>query len=373
MKTYKLSIMLAAGLMLAACGSNPEAQLEKLKAQREDINRQIAGLETSLEAKNGDASPVRLVPVKTELIQPGEFRQYVEVQGAVESESNVNVPVESPGIVKRIHVKKGDAVVRGQLLAELDATVLLKSIEQVKTGLALTTTVYERQKRLWDQKIGSEIQYLQAKANKESLEQQLATLNEQLNMSRIKSPINGNVDDVIIKEGEMAAPGFPAFRVVQLSNLKVKAQLSENYITSVKAKDPVVVRFPLLNRDLNLRIDATSQVIDPNNRTFALEIRIPQNERGIKPNMLAVLVINNYLNPQAITVPQNSVQKNGGGEYLFVAAREDDRLIARRKTVKTGYSYANRTEILEGLTPGEQVIVFGHQNLADGQLIETAN
>lgn len=372
MKTYRLSIILAAVLMLAACGSNPEAQLEKLKAQREDINRQIAELESTLSATNGNANPVRLVPVKTEMTQFAEFRQFIELQGNVESESNVNVPAESPGIVKRIYVRKGDAVTRGQLLAELDATVLVKSIDQVKTGLELATTVYERQKRLWDQKIGSEIQYLQAKTNKESLEKQLATLNEQVNMSRITSPINGTVDEVIIKEGEMAAPGFPAFRVVQLANLKIKAQLSENHITSVKAKDPVVVRFPLLNRELNLRIDATSQVIDPNNRTFTVEIRVPQNERGIKPNMLAVLVVNNYVNPQAITVPQNAVQKNGSDEYLFVAVKEDNKLVARRKAVKTGFSYANRTEIPEGLMPGEQVIVFGHQNLADGQLIETA-
>lgn len=366
----KISIaIIAATFLLASCGSNPESELERLKAQKETINQQIAALENQI-AGNGNNNHVRVTPVKIEPVYKNEFRHFVEVQGHVESDGNVNVPAESPGIVQRIYVRKGDAVSRGQLLAELDASILVKSIAQVETGLELATTVYERQKRLWDQKIGSEIQYLQAKTNKESLEKQLATLQEQLNLTRITSPISGTVDDVIIKEGEMAAAGFPAFRVVQLSNLKVRANLSENYITSIKRNDPVTVRFPLLNRELNLKVDAVSQVIDPNNRTFSVEIRIPQSETGIKPNMLAVLVINNYVNQQAITVPLNSVQKNGHGEFLFVAGQKDDKMVAQRRNVQTGLTYANRVEVLNGVNPGEKVIVFGHQNLSDGALIE---
>lgn len=373
MKTSQLSIIvIAAILLLASCGSNPESQLERLKAQKESINQQIAELETQISG-NGNNIHVKITPVRVEPINKNEFRHFVEVQGNVESDGNVNVPAESPGIVQRIYVRKGDAVNRGQLLAELDASIILKSIAQVETGLELATTVYERQKRLWDQKIGSEIQYLQAKTNKESLEKQLATLQEQLNLSRITSPISGTVDEVIIKEGEMAAAGFPAFRVVQLSNLKVRANLSENYITSVKRNDPVTVRFPLLNREINLRVDAVSQVIDPNNRTFTIEIRIPQGETGIKPNMLAVLVVNNYENLQALTVPLNSVQKNGHGEFLFVAHKQEGQMVAQRRNVQTGLTYANRVEVLSGINPGEKVIVFGHQNLADGALIEAVN
>ena len=374
MKTIKLSaIVVSAVLLLAACGSNPEAQLERMKAERERINNQIAQLESQVAGNNNTGNHARISPVKVEAVNNKEFRHYIEVQGNVESDGNVNVPAESPGIVQRIHVKKGDAVSRGQLLAELDATILLKNISQVETGLELANTMYERQKRLWDQKIGSEMQYLQAKAGKESLEKQLATLNEQLNLYRITSPISGTVDDVIIKEGEMAAPGFPAFRVVQLSNLKVRASLSENHITSVAAGHPVSVRFPLLNRELQLKIDAVSQVIDPNSRTFNIEVRIPQSETGIKPNMLAVLVVNNYVNHGAISVPLNSVQHNGHGDFIFVAEQNENGLVAQRRNVKTGLAYANRIEVLEGIEAGEKIIVFGHQNLADGVPIEAIN
>jgi membrane fusion protein, multidrug efflux system len=374
MKTLQTSaIILIAGLLLASCGSNPEAQLEKLKAQKEKINQQIAQLETQSVQEGSIASPARLTPVKLEASRNNEFKHFVEVQGNVESESNINVPAESPGIVQRIYVTRGSAVKRGQLLAELDATIIQKSISQVETGLELATTMFERQQRLWDQKIGSEMQFLQAKANKESLEKQLATLNEQLNLFRITSPINGTVDEIIIKEGEMAAPGFPAFRIVELSNLKVKANLSESYINSVKPGDPVSVRFPLLNRELQLKVNAVTQVIDPNSRTFSVEVRIPISESGIKPNMIAVLVVNNYVNHEAISVPLNSVQKNGQGEFLFVAEHKDKQMIAQRRNVKTGLTYANRVEVLEGIKAGENIIVFGHQNLADGQLITADN
>jgi membrane fusion protein, multidrug efflux system len=373
MKTFQKSvIILASVLLIASCGSNPEARLERLKAEREKLNNQIAQLE-SVAANNNNGNQARVTPVKVEPARNKEFRHYIEVQGNVESEGNVNVPAESPGIVQRIHVKRGEAVQRGQLLAELDATIILKSIAQVETGLELATTMFERQQRLWDQKIGSEVQYLQAKTSKESLEKQLATLNEQLNLFRITAPISGTVDEVIIKEGEMAAAGFPAFRVVQLTNLKVRANLSENYITSVNPKDPVTVRFPLLNRELQLKVDAVSQVIDPNSRTFSIEVRIPQSETGIKPNMMAVLVVNNYVNHGAISVPLNSVQKNGHGEFLFVAEQNGSGMIAQRRDIKTGLTYANRVEVLEGIKAGENIIVFGHQNLAHGALIETVN
>ena len=367
------AILVSAVLLLAACSSNPDAQLESLKAERERINNQIANLEAHVARNHNNGNHARISPVKVEPARNKEFRHYIEVQGNVESEGNVNVPAESPGIVQRIHVKRGEDVSRGQLLAELDGSMILRSIDQVETGLELATTVYQRQKRLWDQKIGSELQYLQARNNKESLEKQLATLNEQLNMTRITSPISGTVDEVIIKEGEMAAPGFPAFRVVQLSNLKVRANLSENHITSVKPNDPVTVRFPLLNRELQLKVDAVSQVIDPNSRTFSIEIRIPQSETGIKPNMLVVLVVNNYVNQGAISVPLKSVQQNGQGQFLFVAENENGQLQASRRDVRTGLTYANRVEVLEGVKAGENVIVFGHQNLADGVLVEALN
>jgi membrane fusion protein (multidrug efflux system) len=175
------------------------------------------------------------------------------------------------------------------------------------------------------------------------------------------------VDDVLIKEGEMAAAGRGAVRIVQLSKLKIEAALSESYISRIKRGDPVKVAIPVAGRTLDLTIDAVSQVIDPNNRTFNIEIRLPSRERGLKPNMLAVVTINDYTNMKALTVPQNVVQDTGDSQFLFVAVEENGRWFARRRTVTPGEAYDNRLEILGGLAEGETVVTFGFQTLADGQ------
>jgi RND family efflux transporter MFP subunit len=270
-------------------------------------------------------------------------------------------------MVKRLYVRQGDRVTEGQLLAELDGAVLESSLAELQNSLNLATTIYERQSRLWEKNIGSELEYLQAKNNRDNLEKRLNTLQEQYRLTKITSPIDGMVDDVLIKEGEMAMAGRGAIRIVQLSKLKIRASLSENYISRVRKGDPVRVSIPVADRTLNLTIDAVSQVIDPNNRTFNIEILLPAREQNLKPNMLAVVTINDYTNPQALTVPQNAVQETGDSQFLFVAEKQDGRWVARRRTVTPGEAYDNRLEILDGLKAGEIVITFGFQNLADGQ------
>ncbi len=371
MKNNKYLVLLGMGLILTACGPRGEdAQLAQLEKQRDALTEKIERLKQEIAQKaSPGVKPEKLMNVKILPVEKGLFQHFIQVQGMVESDNNILVAPQSSGIVKKIHVYAGSKVTRGQLLAELDGSILESSIAEVVNGLKLAQTIFERQQRLWNKKIGSEIEFLQAKNNKESLEKRLATLREQYKLAKIYSPLSGTVDKVLIKEGEMAAAGMGAIRVVQLSNLKIKVDLSEIYITRIKKKDLVHVSIPVTGREFDLWVDAVSQVIDPENRTFQIEMKIPKAEAGIKPNMLSVLTINDYSNHEALTVQQNIVQETGAGKFIFVAEQKNGDWIARRRPIKTGKSYNDRIEVLSGLQEGEHVVTVGYQNLADSQNI----
>jgi membrane fusion protein (multidrug efflux system) len=369
MKNYKYAVLLATGLILAACGPpSEEAQLARLERQRETLTEEIEKLKQEIAQKaNPGVRHEKVMSVEVLPVEKGTFRHFIQVQGTVESDNNVLVAPQSSGVVKKIHVQAGNKITKGQLLVELDGAILESSIAEVENGLMLANTIFERQQRLWNKNIGSELEFLQAKNNKEGLEKKLATLEEQYKMTKIFAPLSGTVDEVLIKEGEMAIAGMGAVRIVQLSNLKIKVDLSEIYISRVKKNDLVHVYMPVVGREFDLRVNAVSQVIDPNNRTFQIEMKIPQSEAGIKPNMLSVLTINDYTNQEALVVPLNIVQETGQEQFIFVAEPIDGDWIARRRSVKTGYSYNDLTEVLSGLQEGEHVVTFGYQNLADGQ------
>ena len=230
-------------LLLLSCGrNNKQARLAQLERQRDQLNQQINELKAELAAEGGAAEFVaKTAYVKLRQITPESFKHYIKVQGTIESDNNIFVPPKSPGVVKKIYVNEGDQVGKDQLLAELDGAVYEKSIAELETGLELATTIFERQERLWKKKIGSEIAYLQAKSNKEGLERKLATVNEQYRMTKIISPISGTVDEIMIKEGEAASAGFGAIRIVKVTDLKITAFLSDNYISQVKKDDVVHV------------------------------------------------------------------------------------------------------------------------------------
>ncbi|MGB2762813.1 MAG: efflux RND transporter periplasmic adaptor subunit [Candidatus Aminicenantaceae bacterium] len=369
MKNNKILVLLGMGLILTACGPRgEEAQLAQLEKQRDALTEKIERLKQGIAQKaNPTAKREKLINVKISPVEKGLFQHFIQVQGTVESDNNILVAPQSSGIVKKIHVYAGSKVSRGQILAELDGSILESSIAELENGLKLAKTIFERQQRLWNKNIGSEIEFLQAKNNKESLEKRLVTLKEQYKLAKIFAPLSGTVDKVLIKEGEMAAAGMGAIRVVQLSNIKIKVDLSEIYISRIKKKDLVHVSIPVIGREFDLRVEAVSQVIDPENRTFQIEMKIPKTEAGIKPNMLSVLTINDYSNPEALTVPVNIVQETGTGKFIFVAEQKNGDWIARRRSVRTGKNYNDRVEVLSGLQEGEHVVTFGYQNLADGQ------
>ena len=369
MKKGKYFAFLSISLALAACSPpGEEAQLARLEMQREALTEKIEALKAEIALKaRPHQTPEKIMDVRISLLEKGLFQHFIQVQGTIESDNNILVAPMSSGVVKKIHTTNGKKVTKGQLLAELDGTILESSIAEVENGLKLANTIFERQQRLWDKKIGSEIEFLQAKTNKEGLEKRLATLKEQLKLTKIFSPISGTVDGVFIKEGEMGAAGMGAFRVVQLANLKIKVDLSEIYISRINKNDKVHVRIPVIGKEFDLSVNTVSQVINPDDRTFQIEVNIPKTAEDIKPNMLAVLIINDYSNPEALTVPVNIVQETDAEKFLFVASEASGEWTAYKRVVTTGKDHEGRVEILSGMQEGEHVVTVGYQNLSDGQ------
>jgi len=366
--TTRLVLAAWAVVALMSCRpADPSAELARLEKQRDALTARINLLKAGAGPGTRPAAAVPTASVRIESIRPGLFQHVINIQGVLESEKNILVSPLSPGAVKKIHVRIGDRVTEKQLLAELDASVLVSSISEVETSLTLARTIFEKRERLWKKNIGSEIEYLQAKVGKESLEKRLATLNEQLAMTKIIAPLDGTIDDILIKEGETAPAGFGAFRLVQKARLKVKAALAENFMTKVRRGDPVRIRIPVADREYERTIEAVSQIIDPRNRTFQIEVFLPGGDDRIKPNMLAVLTITDYRNPEALTVPKNIVQETGVDKFLFVAENKNGQWISQKRTVKIGMDADNRVEILEGLSSGEAVVTVGFQKLADRQ------
>ena len=372
----KYNVILAALVVLIAACTPPKTDLEKkikelaeLNAKMDEVKAKAKGLETEIAKLDTAAAGIlKNKTVKVEDVVPSEFDNFIEVQGMIDSDENVMVNTTQPGIITAINVKEGDVVRKGQILATTDASVLNKSIDQLQTNLDLATIAYDKQKRLWDQKIGSEIQYLSAKTQKESLEKQLKTLQSQIDLTVIKSPINGVVDEVKVKIGEMATPGFTGIRVVNLSNIKVVAKVSDNYISKVKKGQSVVVRFPDANYELTAPVTFVSSVIGAN-RSFTVEVKVNNKDGRLKPNMVASLLISDQKLSNVLVVPSNAIEHTATGNYLMVVAGTKGKYTASRRKVEIGVEYNGRTIVTEGLKEGEKIITFGFQDVVDGQPI----
>ncbi|MBD3289764.1 efflux RND transporter periplasmic adaptor subunit [candidate division KSB1 bacterium] len=374
----KQIIFIIISIFLFSCGSkDKQARLQELEARRDALDRKIEELRTEIRTTKESGQNGKIAYVNLDTVRTGMFKHYIQVQGTVESDNNISIPPQASGVVKKIYVKEGDKVSRGQLLAELDGAIYESNIAELENSLKLATTIFERRQRLWNKNIGSEIEYLQAKNNKEGLEKKLKTVKEQYKLTKLTAPINGTVDEIRIKEGEAASAGIGAIRIVKLSALKIKAKLSENYVSQVRTGDTVSVYIPTIDLKFKQVINAVAQVIDPQNRTFDVELKIHEVSNLIKPNMLAVLTINDYSNSHAITVPINILQKTGEDIFLFVANNKPDaegeQWIAERRIVIPGKSQDDRFEIKKGLQAGEQVVVFGYQDLADGQTLKLSS
>jgi RND family efflux transporter MFP subunit len=237
----------------------------------------------------------------------------------------------------------------------------------MESQLELATSVFERQKNLWDQKIGTEVQFLQAKTGKESLEKQIASLREQNDKTRIKSPISGTVDEIFMNSGETVAPGFPAVRVVNTSDLKIQARVSEAYITNVKKGDKVLVNISELKKEVEAKVTFVSKTIDLLSRTFNVEVALPSNP-DLRPNMTATVKVVFESNPSAVVVPINVIQEINGEKVVYVAEEKGQHAVATRKVVTVDGVYGNLAEV-KGLNAGEKLITVGYQGLNDGDYI----
>jgi membrane fusion protein (multidrug efflux system) len=373
MKTLQYLSLVTLVVLLAACGAtstDKQTQLEALKKQQKEIADQIKALETEL--KGTSTSVVKATKSKevvaTEL-KAGAFSYFIQTQGGVEAEQNIQVSAKTPGIVTQVYVKEGQVVSVGQVLAQVDNSLILKGIEELKSSLELTTITYDRQKSLWDQKIGTEMQYLNAKNAKEGLEKKLATLNEQNEQSKIKSPINGTVEEVTAKAGENTAPGMPAFRVIGSNNLKVVAKISESYISQIKIGNKVTADFMDQGRGFESRVTFVGKNIDPLSRTFNIEIPVPANVDA-RPNMSVSVKVTFNTIASALVVPVNVVQTIKEEKIVYVAEASNGGWVARRRVVEVGGIYNNVAEIKSGLKAGEKVITFGYQGLNDGESVK---
>ncbi|MEY4930692.1 MAG: hypothetical protein RI909_1416 [Bacteroidota bacterium] len=369
LSTRSIVAAMITSVILTSCGGDKAAKLEKLKAEQAELAQKIGALESELAAENPQEAVVRQKDIGVIELAPRKFDYYVQTQGMVESKDNILVSAKSMGSITSVLVTEGQAVVKGQVLAQIENAITLHAIDEAKASLELAKTVYERQKSLWDQKIGTEIQFLQAKNNKESLEKRLATLNEQLDMSRIKSPINGTVDAINIKIGENAAPGAPAFRVINTEDLKIKAKVSEAYVTSLKKGNVVRVNFPDLGKTLDATVSFVGRNIDPISRSFPIEIDLP-GSADLRPSMTAVLKIVFQSEPQALCVPINLVQEINGQKVIYVMESDGKQTVARRKVIELGGVYDNLAEVKSGLKAGDKIITVGYQGLNDGEFVK---
>jgi membrane fusion protein, multidrug efflux system len=359
--------LLSTFVIIASCSSDKQAELTKLRKQQTAISEKISKLQAELSpADSASEKNTKLVVVKE--LNPSPFNHYIEVQGRLDGDENVGVSALSGGKIETIYVSVGQAVTKGQVLARIDDAVLQQQLRQMKTNLALLTDIFEKQKNLWDQKVGSEVEFLRAKNGKENMEQQIAVLEDQARSIQLISPINGNVEDIAVKAGQVVAPGIAVIRVVNFSKIKVVADLAEAYSAKINDGDKVLIFFPDINKDINATVTHSSRFINQVTRSFSVEARINNSIPGLKANMVAVLKINDYSNPKAISVPVNLIQKDQYGEFILIA-KTGSPLAAKKIMVKTGQIYNGMVEITSGLNPGDKIITIGYQDLEDGDLL----
>lgn len=316
---------------------------------------------------NGSAN----LPVKVKVIKPEIFTHFITVSGTVEAEKDALISPETNGKVDKILVTEGTFAGKGQLLILLDTRVLESNINEVKVSLKLANDTYKKQKELWNQKIGSEMQYLQAKNQKETLEGRLKTLKAQLDMAHIRAPFSGIVDEIDIKTGELASPGKPVLHLVNLSRLKIYADVSEAYLSSIHEGEKVELSFPAFpNYKREATIYRTGKIINNKSRTFRIEIKLDNPDQKILPNLISRIKIADYQNNSAFVVPTSVIKQDFNGWFLYKTKNNGTGKVATKVYVKPGISSENNTEILKGLLKGEEVIVEGFNQVAEGREIK---
>jgi RND family efflux transporter MFP subunit len=380
MKNLFLFLLTAA--LLLACGSTDTTdlgrkrqELDSMKAAYKKLGEKIKAADEWI-ADHDTTVKKNLPSVTTLVLAPTRFEHFVQAHGHVKADKSAEL-YSMGGRVRRILVKEGDHVRKGDLLVDLDNDAIEKQMAQAQAGFDLAKEVFEKQDRLWKQQIGSEVQYLQAKSNKEQAEAAMAALREQYRMSRLTAPFDGTVDEIMVSVGEMTAPQFPVARVVDLSGASLEADVPESYLQRVKAGDPVLVEFPSLGDTITAALANVGRFIDPANRTFKVTLRVPNGETYVRPNMLSVLHIRDVVKDSAIVVPSRCIQEDVSGKsYVFVLDTDKERRAITRKVVVSRVMDSKDRTLLApnaGLVGTETILDEGAKSVGDGQRVKVTN
>ena len=380
----RIGIIAVTVSLLIACGDSApkgsleekKAQLAKLQADQKKLQESITALQEDIaKTDTGAARAQNSKLVTTAVLSPSAFTHYIDLQGLIEAENIAYVtPRGAGGQVREIYVKQGDNVRKGQLLVKLDNIGIQQQMDQLTVQLNLAKTLYDRRKNLWDQNIGTEVELLQAKSNVENLEKQMALLREQSDLSNVRAELSGVADWVTLKVGEFFSPQsatVSGIRIINNNNLKVRVNVPENYLDKVNVGANLRVTIPDINKTIDAKVTVKGKSIDPASRSFYVEAKIPASP-DFRANQLANVQIQDYSTPSTITVPLNTLQNDDKGKFVLVAAKEGDKLFARKKPVEIGQLYEDRIEIKSGLQQGDVLITEGYQGLYDGQLITTS-
>lgn len=385
MKNKILTVFIA--LLIISCNKDKKKSveavlesnnLEEIRAKRAELATQQQEIDdklTLLDEKITALDTVKHVPLITTItVQEQLFEHFLELQGNVTTKNLLVLYPEFSGILSKVYVKEGQAVSNGQLLAKVDDGGLSQQKAQMEIQAALAKTTFERQERLWKENIGSEIQYLQAKSNYEAQAKAINQLRKQIAKTEIRAPFSGTIDEVITEEGNVVSAGqTPVMRIVNLRNMYVETEVPERYINDVTKNKAVKINIPVLGKTIDSKVRQTADYINPNNRTFKVEIAVPNTEKSIKPNLTAKLRINDYTSEDAFLIPQSVISENADGEqYIYIVKdiNENGEGTAERKIIETGRTQGDIIEVLSGIKNGDHIINEGARSVKDGQAVK---
>lgn len=382
----KIISILILTLIIASCGENQENSFDKtlesnnlkeLKMAKSKIEAEQQAITEKINKLNQRIAEVdttkKVFLITTFKTSSNVFKHYLELQGNVNTKQNLVVYPEYSGVLSNVYVKEGQRVTRGQKLASIDDGGMSQQLAQLEIQADLAKTTFERQERLWQQNIGSEIQYLQAKSNYEGQQKAVDQMRSQLAKTIVRAPFSGSIDDVITEQGSVVAPGAPLMRIVNLNNMYIESSVPESYITSIGVDKEVQIEFPVLGESYNGKVRQAGSFINPANRTYKIEVAVPNKNKTIKPNLTAKMKINDYTNEAAILIPQNIISEDAQGQqYIYVVngINGNDEGIANRRIITTGQSQNDKVEVLSGLDVDEEIIQEGARTVKEGQTVK---
>jgi len=387
-KIYLLFVLTA---ILTSCEEKKTASIEslvssgtltELKEKKKEIITNLEAINKDLEVLNSailKKDTFKKLPlITTFTAKTAIFNHYLEIQGNVKTKQNILVYPEMPGILREVFVKEGQRVTKGQLLATIDDGGLSDQVAQLEATTQLAKTTFERQERLWKQKIGSEIQFLQTKTNYKAQSNSLKQLKSQQSKASIRAPFSGVIDNVIKEPGTVIAPGqgSEVFRIVNLNNMYVEAEVPESYIASITKNKEVKVEFPVLGETLTSSIRQVGSFINPNNRSFKIEVPVENKNGNVKPNLTAKLQINDYTDENAILIPQSIISENSKGQqyiYVLKQKKSNNEAVAERLIIETGKTQGDMIEVTKNLATNAEIIMEGARSVNNGQVVKVIN